>query len=299
MEPELTYSQYLCHFGNMTFFTPRFELDIPLYRYRGNIDNIVDEIQNDHIFMSPLSLLNDPFDSSCGVTFDDACKIKKSLSLYHLSSHFLSDRSWYQPFTSYIETIDDTDVTLDEYSIKASAFAKGYGENIDPQLISRVYYEKCFSKPMQKNVYGTVASFSENWQSIPMWSYYANSHQGVCMKYDFGLLDRDNDENNHIRTALHKVWYSEQRFRDSRGTFTPFVKSLQWAHEQEWRLFRESDEKYVHILCLSEIYLGLNFQYEQVDRIVDAIKRNGRDIKLFQLHPKPENYGFERIRLNI
>ena len=76
MEPELTYGQYLCHLGNMTFLTPRFELDISLYRYRGNMDNIVDEIQNDHIFMSPLSLLNDPFDSSCGVTFDDACKIK-------------------------------------------------------------------------------------------------------------------------------------------------------------------------------------------------------------------------------
>ena len=152
---------------------------------------------------------------------------------------------------------------------------------------------------MQKSVYGTVASFSENWQSIPMWSYYANSHQGVCIKYDFELLDRENDEHNHIRTSLHKVWYSEQRFRDSRGTFTPFVKSLQWAHEQEWRLFRESDQKYVHIPCLSEIYLGLNFQYEQVDRIVDAIKSNGRDIKLFRLHPHPENYGFEQIRLNI
>ena len=174
--------------------------------------------------MSPLSILNDPFDSSCGVTFEDACKIIKSLEYFCISSYFLNDRSWYKSFKSYVETIHNTYVTLDEYSKKASEFAKEHGENIDPQLISRIYYQKCFSKPMQKSIYGTVASFSETWESIPMWSYYANSHKGVCIKYDFELLDKENDEHNHIKTSLHKVLYSEQRFRDSKGLFTPFVK---------------------------------------------------------------------------
>ena len=299
MEPEITYGQYLGHFGNRAFLIPNFELEIPLYRYRGNIDNIVDEIQNDHVFMAPLNILNDPFDSSCSATFEEACEIKKSLELYHISAYFLSDRSWYQPFKSYAETTPNFYVTLSEYSKKVSEFAKEHGENINPQLICRIYYQKCFSKPMQKSIYGTVVSFSETWESIPMWSYYAKSHEGVCMKYDFDLLDDENYEYNHIRTSLQKVWYSDQRFRDTKGLFTPFVKSLQWAHEQEWRLFRESDEEYVKIPCLSEIYLGLNFDYKQIDRIIDAIKKNGRDIKVFQLHPKPQSYGFEQIRLLV
>ena len=52
MEPENTYGQYIAHFGNMTFFTPHFELDIPLYRYSVDINYVVDEIENDHIYVS-------------------------------------------------------------------------------------------------------------------------------------------------------------------------------------------------------------------------------------------------------
>ena len=76
-----------------------------------------------------------------------------------------------------------------------------------------------------------------------------------------------------------------------------FVKSIEWSHEQEWRFFRESEEKYLYVPCLTEIYLGVNFNYDNIDSIIEAIKKNGRDIKIFMVNPKPDAYGFEQIPL--
>jgi hypothetical protein len=119
------------------------------------------------------------------------------------------------------------------------------------------------------------------------------------MKYDFSVLDTENIVHKNICSALQKVWYSEQRFLDSNGAFTPFIKSLQWAHEQEWRLFREDEEKYLSIPCLTEIYLGIDFDCDYLSDITQAIRKNGRDIKVFLVHPKPNLYGFEQIPLKF
>ena len=299
MKSEFSYGDYLKYLCNDNFLIPELKAEIPLYRYRGNIDHVVDEITNDHIYMSPLEKLNDPFDSSCALTYEDACQYVDTLKNFHLQSYFLHKRAWYGDFDDYIKTLPNDNITLEEYSRIVSKFAREKGDNIGAQAVNRVYYQRCFSRPIKKHVLGTVASFSETWESIPMWSYYANSHKGVCLKYDFDLLNKNEDSFNRITASLHKVWYSEKRFKDSKGVFTPFVKSLQWAHEQEWRLFRESQDEYLSIPCLSEIYLGLNFDCDNLDRIVEAVKNNARDIKVYILQPKPQTYGFERVSLYI
>lgn len=296
---DFSYNDYVQYFCNGGFLLPKLEAELPLYRYRGNIEYIVDEIENDHIYMAPLDELNDPFDSSCAITFEDLCQSTYPIMYFHLSSYFLDGKPWYAELDRYIRNLPDNQVTLLEYSEIASSFLKGLKVNIKPLTICQAYYQKCLRKPTQKRRLGKVASFSETWESIPMWSYYANSHKGVCMKYDFSALDTENIVHKNICSALQKVWYSEQRFLDSNGAFTPFVKSLQWAHEQEWRLFREDEEKYLSIPCLTEIYLGIDFDCDHLSEITQAVRKNGRDIKVFLVHPKPNLYGFEQIPLKF
>ena len=298
MNTEISYGEYLKYLCNDNFLIPELKAEIPLYRYRGSINNIVDEIENDHIYMSPLEKLNDPFDSSCALTYEDACQYKMPLKSFHTQSYFLHKRPWYEDFDNYISELPNDYITLEAFSQIVSKFANGKNDNIGHQAVSRVYYQRCFNRPMKKHIRGMVASFSETWESIPMWSYYANSHKGVCFKYDFELLSKE-ERFDHVLASLHKVWYSEKRFKDSKGIFTPFVKSMQWAHEQEWRLFRESQEEYLSIPCLSEIYLGLDFDCDQLDQIVAAVKNNARDIKVYTVHPNPETYRLERIMLYI
>lgn len=75
------------------------------------------------------------------------------------------------------------------------------------------------------------------------------------------------------------------------------MKGLQWAHEQEWRLFRKFGSEFVSLPCLSEIYLGVNFDPNKLYMIMDAVKKNGNAIKIFVLRPKIDTYGFYKIPL--
>ena len=292
---DFTYDDYLKLVLNGGFLVPKLELEIPLYRYRSNIDYIVDEIENDRIYMAPLEKLNDPFDSSCAIEYEEACQLTKPIMDFYYGAYFLEKAPFYAEFKSFINELPNESVTLFRFSEIVSDFAKKRNFNIRPDSISRMYFQRCFHKPKQQKVLGRVASFSETWKSIPMWSYYANSHKGVCMKYDFSLLDKEDVANKNICNSLRKVWYSEQRFADSKGQFTPFVKSLQWAHEQEWRLFRELDESYVYMPCLTEIYLGINFDFCDINRIQTAVQQNRRNINVYLVHPKPNVYEFECI----
>ena len=300
---DFSYNDYIKWFENDGFLIPKLEVERPLYRYRGKIKNAVDEIRNDHIYLSPLDKLNDPFDSSCLLTFEEVCQRRKPLNFYYLGSYFLSQSAWYRDLGIYLEeTIanqaEQQYVTLVDFANIVSKFAMNKGETIEPLNICKMYYEHCFGAPAQRKTLGRVASFSETWESIPMWAYYADSHKGVCMKYEFDRLDSSDISYQNVKNALHKVWYSEQRFNDPHCKFTPFVKSLQWAHEQEWRLFKEGEEEYLYIPCITEIYLGINFDDSKIDCIVDELKKKDRKIKIFQIYTKPNNYEFERVRIN-
>lgn len=293
----ISFIDYLKYFRNDGFLIPQLEAELPLYRYRGNLEFVADEIENDHIYMSPLSKLNDPFDSSYAMSYEDAYQSREHLTYFYHSAYFLNREPWHKNLAEYIKSLPDNPVTLEEFSNIVSTFASSQGMFVNPLAICKTYYLHCMYMLPQRRCSGKVACFSETWESIPMWSYYANAHKGVCLKYDFKLLDNSNITYKNICSSLQKVWYSEQRYKDDKGMFTPFVKSLQWAHEQEWRLFRESTENYIYIPCLSEIYLGINFDWNNIDRISNAIKKNGRNIELYSLHPKPSTYGFDRIYL--
>ena len=117
------------------------------------------------------------------------------------------------------------------------------------------------------------------------------------MKYDFSLLDKNNFAHQTILQSLQKVWYSQKRPVDTNGTYSPFVKGMDWAHEQEWRLFKTSGDPYVSVPCLSEIYLGVNFNVNRAKSIINAAKTLPREVKVFLLHTRPDTYGFQQIRL--
>ena len=295
----LSYEDYIRLFCNDGFLAPQLKLEIPLFRYRGKIENIIDEIENDHIYMAPLETLNDPFDSSCSMSFSETCQMTNLAMYFYNGSYFLHNYTWSSELESYIKALPEEPIALVAFSKIVSEFAKGAGEYIPSNLICEMYYELSIREPTKKRICGKVACFSETWESIPMWSYYADSHKGVCMKYDFALLDASDSNFEKIISSLHKVWYSEHRFVDRNDTFAPFIKSLQWAHEQEWRLFREHQEEYVYIPCLSEIYLGVNFDFAQFQYISDAVRKNRRDINVFWVRPKPNTYGLNLTRMNL
>lgn len=105
---------------------------------------------------------------------------------------------------------------------------------------------------------------------LSMWAYYADSHKGVCLKYDFSLLLE----------------------------FETVTKAVAWSHEQEWRIIFATDEDYFPMPCLSGVYLGARIDDSNLEEIISAIKKNGSPIKLYRTHLLNDSYilTFEEIK---
>ena len=148
-----------------------------------------------------------------------------------------------------------------------------------------------------------MSCFSEIHDSILMWSYYANSHKGICIEYDLSKLPK-NPTNQLIVNALTKVQYSPNRIDCLHGDAEDNVvniltsKSDVWSHEHEWRIICESDEEYLPIDCIIAIYVGAKFKidsvkYRNLIRAADTYK----SIKIFKCKLNSEEYkiDFEEI----
>lgn len=278
--------KYLMNDG---FLEPEFTIDYPLYRYRSNMEYIIKEIVQEKIYLATIDELNDPFDSSCALTFEEAKTKKSSVERFALECTFLIRNSWYQAAVEQLSSYSDQKLTLEEFSELFSKEIKNVGGVYSAEDIAKNIYE--YSWEITRRIgYGRVASFSEVWDSIPMWSYYANSHKGVCIQYDFSSLNKEDIDNKNILQSLRKVWYSDNRPIDAKASYSPFVKGIDWAHEREWRLFRDFGTEFVSLPCISEIYLGIKFDLEQAELLLDVVSKFNKNINIYFMVPTKDKY---------
>lgn len=105
-----------------------------------------------------------------------------------------------------------------------------------------------------------VLCLSETYESILMWSHYADSHRGICLVYD---------TNHEFFAPAQPVLYQEQRPRVDPLKHTNeqmldnaiFTKSNAWAYEKEWRILHYQQgvgERQLPIASLKAIVLGVS-----------------------------------------
>lgn len=135
------HEQYMKYFMNDGFLKPKLTVELPLYRYRSNPDYVVDEIVNDHIFMSPIESLNDPFDSSYGLPFEEALQCTDTVKSFMLRSYFLHSEKWFQEVEKQLLQLCDSVVSLDDFSKMLSEQIKKAGDLYPSSAIASNYYE--------------------------------------------------------------------------------------------------------------------------------------------------------------
>ena len=138
-----------------------------------------------------------------------------------------------------------------------------------------------------------------------MWSYYANSHNGVCVEYDLSKLDMTDSMNRRILNSLSKVHYSPIRADSlySLGdeyNYLNFIvsKSSVWSHENEWRIICDTKEEFLPFDCISCVYLGVNFNTDSTKykKLLDAVKKTKKlSIKKAVLNSSDFNISFKEI----
>ncbi|MBE5973699.1 MAG: DUF2971 domain-containing protein [Paenibacillaceae bacterium] len=104
-----------------------------------------------------------------------------------------------------------------------------------------LYQERLSNRFMEIKHSFYIKCFSSNNQSIPMWGYYADSHKGFCIEYDFDEVFKMYGD--YMFPVLYKKRFdtataiiNDDDAITNEWLLSCITKSEQWEHEDEWRL---------------------------------------------------------------
>lgn len=133
----------------------------------------------------------------------------------------------------------------------------------------------------------------EYYLNASKWSYYGDSHRGICIEYNFSELNFNNQFALMDKVSYEKE-YTTQRGIVGSGLLT---KSLDYEHENEWRIiwYRESlathDPVYIKILpsMINKIFLGFKCPEYISTNILDFKNKNPH-IQIYKVQPSNDNF---------
>ncbi|VGO14605.1 hypothetical protein PDESU_03168 [Pontiella desulfatans] len=139
-----------------------------------------------------------------------------------------------------------------------------------------------------------ICCFSERWDSILMWSHYADKHAGICVGYD----DSNNDD------LLIEVKYSthypelhiKETIKDAGKVMEKYLltKSSDWLYEREHRIIHKSccDDCDESPFPIVEVIFGVKAD-EQLKR--DVIGSMDSNVLYYDaIHEPKGKYGLSR-----
>lgn len=245
---------------------------IKLYKYSNNFSYVKTYCAH-QVWMHPICELNDPFEA-------------KFVSSHPEPSVVLSDPMLYE---HYFKIMNESEESLSEIEFKKTLESPKFAEEIKSQK---------FKDPQFIN-YG-VLSLTTSPVNIPMWTYYANNHEGYCIEFELDFLKIQQicgisdysikkymqklikgdeilsfyTDNNHF--ALFEVNYSEELplinieellklpegYERTKLILrnTVGTKFADWAHEKEFRIVTKTNSKESGLLSLTSFIPFLTFK---------------------------------------
>ncbi|NHC04835.1 DUF2971 domain-containing protein [Acinetobacter sp. 187] len=174
---------------------------------------------------------------------------------------------------------------------------------------------------IRKNI--GIYSLSKTVKDELLWAYYANSHCGFCIEYDFNKLIELNSitasfevdyQDNPPTLLLNKVMQNTDQSITELLKVTSGIKSKKWQHEEEFRICTEPFGKFDYdYRAVKAIYFGLRMPKLEKDldkdnknlpdyfsrvcqeQVMSALK--GRGVKYYQMVLKPKSYNFDYIEI--
>ena len=298
------------------FLNTSFGVDRKLYKYYSNVNYAIDSIKNRRIHLDSPQTFNDPFDCLFCVSYstfqnnvDTIESVVNNIRNYIIKAATITKNTHYTEILNalleYLR-VREFDYSKAPISDIVREMYQSFGnvsfsfEDFCDVIDSGYEFDEGFKKLKVK-----VSCFSEINDSVLMWSYYANSHNGVCVEYDLSRLDMYNELNKKIVDNLAKVHYSPIRadslfeLSNDNNIFNFVVsKSDAWSHENEWRIICDTEEEYLPFDCISCVYLGVNFNTDapKYRRILEAVdKYDDLTIKKCILNSNDFNISFKEL----
>ncbi|WP_066632771.1 DUF2971 domain-containing protein [Labilibacter marinus] len=247
----------------------------------------------------------------------------RNLLIYN-EIYLASPKDFNDPFDCriYPNFLNLTDTEREDYLSRLEVIAKKSNESKkaliglkdlkealvnDPQLHQDRYVKKFIEE--QDKYYG-ILSLSLRWNSILLWSHYANCHRGFCVGFhenklrESGLFGtggivKYDDQYPEIKPSKDQHSKMENSFKETHS------KSIDWKYEEEYRLtklfFPKSPLPFERVINFSddfiaEVVLGINISEKHKTEIMEICVR--KRIPVYSTQPVPFRFEIERNRIN-
>ena len=215
-----------------------------LHMYKPPNDYTLNILRNNRLWAAKPEHFNDPFD-------DGNLKIAKDVTeqdyLAATCRKYGKSNQWPRDIVQYVSENLDADGNFTS--------------------IGRDRVNKAIQELIEKNRNSGVVCLSEVYDSILMWSHYAQKHMGVCFEF---IRAEDNDLGDEekcspVRYDRHYPQIDLGRMLiDQDGETIRLMmktKSWEWAYEKEWRLITDcGDKEYPLSWPISRVILGVRIE---------------------------------------
>lgn len=136
-----------------------------------------------------------------------------------------------------------------------------------------------------------------------MWSYYGDSHRGICIGYDtkkllstnFFLMMKKVDYSDEI--PLHKLSGNAKGEHFNKIFFT---KSNIWEHEEEYRFLHEYKTGKVKVIekdVVKSVILGVKFPVEKKLDFVERLQTSFPHIEIYETYLNKESFSLQKRKI--
>lgn len=150
-----------------------------------------------------------------------------------------------------------------------------------------------------------VLAFAATWQSVLMWSHYADEHRGICLEFDTSELPHERlaavryDGDRSVKASDIYDWKIGGDVDAGKQAFDThfYSKAPDWQYEQEWRDIGDKPGE-----CgdyrITGIYFGFRCDYAVQVAIVKMLGVK-TDVDLFNVRISPTTFELSRTPVDI
>lgn len=259
-----------------------------LYKYR-RFDVIALNMITDHglYFANPRSF-NDPLD--CELAIEPDISPKKMSDLLKVLFGPEREDHWHHDIASsvhYASEHGDIKVRGDARDYLMRMLAGSVGSEVRKEFDTR-----------------GVLAFSATWQSVLMWSHYADEHRGICIEFDTSELPHDRlarvryDGDRSVKASDIYAWKLGGDEVAARRAFDThfYSKAPDWHYEQEWRDIGDKPGE-----CgdyrITGIYFGYRCPYAVKVAIVKMLGSDSK-VALYDLYLSRDSFDLRRSEVD-
>jgi len=304
-----------------------------LFRYRSCNEISIDAFKNNRIYFNSPNNFNDPNDS---LIFINLKQIQEEFDSFNKNnfSEMIKHIIKTKEIPEYFKILLPKEIINNILSVTNKQFEKYINDNNIAHLLSYIEDKSYINLNTLIRVIRSsvmISCFSEEIYQPLMWSYYADSHKGFALEYDFTKIKHKCDNcqkicDDYLSFDLFPIVYTNHRYNAT--DYAKYIlindeysrsgyllsnnilntnpdqlalkkictyKATCWKHEKEWRMILRCilSKKYINwIECKPiAIYLGANISEIFNDILIKYAKNN--EIDIFKMDLQMNNNEFK------